>query len=132
MKQQINFRSLTLSMFSIVHRVPCTVYLLLFVLLSLSPAEPSAGNDGKVFNAKNCTCHGIPLKGKVKVVTAFPDFKIKVVTAFPDIKVQTVASHPNACGQWQFVEAFPDFTVQYVDAFPDFTVQFVEHFPGTK
>jgi hypothetical protein len=115
------------------------------LLLGPIPAEQSAGNRnaaetghatsvacGNVFDARRCTCRGIPLKGRVKIVTAFPDFKIKAVTAFPDIKVQTVTSHPQACGQWQFVDAFPDFTVQYVDAFPDFTVQFVEHFPGTK
>jgi hypothetical protein len=93
-------------------------------------AMPDAGEN--VIDAGSCTCRGIPLKGRVKVVSAFPDFKIKAVTAFPDIRVQTVTSHPDACGKWQFVDAFPDFTVQYVDAFPDFTVQFVEHFPGTK
>ena len=70
------------------------------------------------------------LHGKVKVVKAFPKYKIKVVDAFPDIKVQKVDAFPDAPGKWQFVDAFPDFTVQYVDAFPDFTVEYVTAFPG--
>jgi hypothetical protein len=70
------------------------------------------------------------LHGKVKFVTAFPKYKIKFVTAFPDIKVKNVTAFPDKPGEWQVVEAFPDFTVQVVDAFPDFTVQYVEAFPG--
>ncbi|MBP1673379.1 MAG: hypothetical protein H6Q25_1194 [Bacteroidetes bacterium] len=79
----------------------------------------------------DCKCKGIPLHGKVKVVTAFPDFKVQTVTAFPDIKVKKVTCFPDDCGEWQFVDAFPDFTIQYVTAFPDFKVQFVEVFHGT-
>jgi len=79
----------------------------------------------------DCKCKGIPLHGKVKVVTAFADFKVQTVTAFPDIKVKKVTSFPDQCGEWQFVNAFPDFTIQYVTAFPDFTIQFVDAFPGT-
>jgi len=79
----------------------------------------------------DCKCKGIPLHGKVKVVTAFADFQVQKVTAFPDIKVKKVTCFPDHCGEWQFVDAFPDFTIQYVTAFPDFTVQFVDAFPGT-
>ncbi len=70
------------------------------------------------------------LHGKVKIVNAFPKYKIKIVNAFPDIKVQKVTAFPDGPGKWQFVDAFPDFTVQIVDAFPDFTVQYVNAFPG--
>ena len=70
------------------------------------------------------------LHGKVKVVSAFPKYKVKQVTAFPDIKVQKVTAFPDSAGKWQFVDAFPDFTIQYVDAFPDFTVEWVNAFPG--
>lgn len=77
-----------------------------------------------------CTYNGIPLKGKVKVVTSFADIKVKVVTSFPDIKVKTVNAFPDHCGEWQFVESFPDFTIQYVESFPDVQVQFVTSFPG--
>lgn len=70
------------------------------------------------------------LHGKVKIVTAFPKYKVKIVDAFPDIKVQKVSAFPDTAGKWQFVDAFPDFTVQIVDAFPDFTVKYVDAFPG--
>ena len=67
---------------------------------------------------------------KVKVVEAFADFKVKIVGSFPDLKVKTVSVFADECGEWQFVESFPDFTVQFVESFPDFTIQFVENFPG--
>lgn len=70
------------------------------------------------------------LNGKVKVVTAFPDYKVRVVTAFPDLKVQVVNSFPDQPGEWQFVDSFEDFSIQYVNAFEDFTIQFVNAFPG--
>lgn len=70
------------------------------------------------------------LNGKVKVVTAFPDYKVRVVTAFPDLKVQVVNSFPDQPGEWQFVDSFEDFTIQFVDAFEDFTIQYVDAFPG--
>ena len=43
-----------------------------------------------------------------------------------------VKSFPDACGKWEFVNSFPDFTIEYVDGFPDFTIEFVESFPGEK
>ncbi len=73
----------------------------------------------------------IPLYGRVKVVSSFPDFTVKVVESFPDLRVQNVSSFPGSCGEWQFVEdPFPDFTIQYVESFPDLTIQFVSSFPG--
>lgn len=82
--------------------------------------------------SSDCRCKGKVLKGKVKVVNAFPDFKVQVVDAFPDLKVKTVSAFPDDCGEWQFVDAFPDFTIQFVDAFPDFKIKFVDAFPGMK
>jgi len=79
-------------------------------------------SDGK-FDKKSCTCKGKKLQGKVKVVTAFPDFKVKVVDAFPDMEVKVRSSFADKCGEWIFVDAFPDFTIQYVNAFPDFTIK---------
>lgn len=81
---------------------------------------------------EGCSFNGIPLRGKVRVVTAFPDFKVRVVSVFPDIKVEKVDAFPDKCGQWQFVDAFEDFTIQYVDAFEDFTIEYVTSFPGTN
>jgi hypothetical protein len=57
---------------------------------------------------------------------------VKVVNAFEDLKVKTVSSFPDDCGEWQFVDSFPDFTIQFVDAFSDFTIQFVDAFPGVN
>jgi hypothetical protein len=103
-----------------------------FFLLTGQTTGNGDDTKKKPFNADNCTCKDIPLKGKVKVVTSFPDFKVKIVKSFPDLKVKTVTAFPNEYGQWQFVESFPDFTIQYVTSSPDFTIKFVESFPGTK
>ena len=74
----------------------------------------------------------IPLHGKVKIVTAFADFKVQVVTAFEDIAVKKVTAFPDNCGEWQYVDSFEDYSVQFVDAFPDFTIKYVDAFPGVK
>ena len=77
-------------------------------------------------------CKGQKLYGKVKVVRNFADFKVKRVSNFPDLKVKRVKNFPDRCGEWQFVDNFPDFTVQFVDNFPDFTIQYVNSFPGER
>lgn len=92
-----------------------------------TPASVAAGT-GNVDD--NCVYKGITLAGKVKVVESFPDVRIKAVASFPDLKVKKVSSFADRCGEWQFVESFPDFTVQYVDSFPDVEIAFVESFPG--
>ena len=81
---------------------------------------------------KTCSINGIKLAGKVKVVKSFADFKVKVVSSFPDIEVKKVGSFPDDCGEWKFVDSFPDFTIQYVDSFPDFSIRMVDSFPGVK
>jgi len=105
-------------------------FLLFFVLTA--QRTDNSNTQKNPFDAGECTCKGISLKGKVKIVSSFPDFKVKIVNSFPNLKVKTVKAFPKKCGEWQLVESFPDFTVQFVDAFPDFTIQFVEDFPGTK
>ena len=96
-----------------------------------TPDEPVAGrNYVENIDRDKCTCRGIKLYGKVKVVESFPDLKVKVVESFPDLKVKTVGSFPDECGEWQFVESFPDFTIKYVESFPDVKIKFVESFPG--
>jgi hypothetical protein len=81
---------------------------------------------------KDCKLAGKALYGRVQVVKSFPDFKVQIVESFPDLQVLRVASFPDACGKWQFVDSFPDFTIEYVDGFPDFTISFVESFPGQR
>ncbi len=78
----------------------------------------------------DCTFNGKRLAGNVKVVTSSADVKVKVVTSFPDLNVKVVESFPDNCGQWRFVESFPDFTIQYVESFPDVKIRMVESFPG--
>ncbi len=95
---------------------------------ALAAASPGAVPMGKV--DKSCTFGGKKLRGKVKVVEHFPDFKVKAVEHFPDLKVKFVQNFPDSCGEWQLVEHFPDFTIKYVEHFPDFTIKKVEHFPG--
>ena len=99
-------------------------HLVLGVLMSLGTASQSQAAISL------CSFDGVALKGKVKVVEAFADFKVKQVTSFPDLKVQTVTSFADDCGQWQIVETFPDFTIQYVSSFEDFSIEFVDSFPG--
>ena len=86
----------------------------------------------KKIDPSNCTFHGIPLKGKVKIVTSFADFSVKKVDSFQDISIKVVDNFPDDCGEWQFVDSFPDFTIKFVDSFPDIEIKFVENFPGLK
>ena len=115
-------------------RIVFTLFLL-FSFAMIYAAEPDSTTIAtnrvtEPVDKENCSCKGIPLHGKVKVVTAFADFKVKIVESFPDLDVQVVSSFPDKCGQWQFVESFPDFTIQFVDAFPDFKIKYVNAFPG--
>jgi hypothetical protein len=87
--------------------------LLLPLLLLTAPIHADAGID-----KATCSFRGTPLKGKVQVVEAFPDFKVQVVDAFADLHVQEVTAFPDDCGKWQVVEAFPDFKIKRVTAFP--------------
>jgi len=96
--------------------------LLLLSLFSFSVMASEVDSD--------CTYRGLKLYGKVKVVQSFADIEVKVVSSFADLKVKKVSSFADSCGQWQFVESFPDFTVKFVDSFPDIEIKFVESFPG--
>ena len=96
---------------------------LAFAALGAAPAAADGVDAG-------CRWNGIELKGKVEVVTSFPDVKVQVVSSFPDVKVKAVTAFADDCGEWQFVESFPDFTIQYVESFPDVKIQMVESFPG--
>jgi hypothetical protein len=80
--------------------------------------------------ADTCTLDGVALHGRVQVVESFADFDVQRVQSFADLKVKQVSSFASACGEWTFVESFPDFTIRYVDSFPDFTITLVDSFPG--
>ncbi len=93
-------------------------------------SSDSARNYVEDVDREKCTCRGIKLYGKVRVVEHFPDLEVQIVEHFPDIKVKQVASFPDECGKWQFVDHFPDFTIKYVEHFPDLKIKFVDSFPG--
>ena len=78
----------------------------------------------------NCKCKGIPLYGKVKVVERFADFDVRIVEFGADLNVRKVTSLPLSCGEWQFVNEFPDFTIRFVDIAPDFTIRYVDFHSG--
>ena len=84
------------------------------------------------YQLNDCKCKNIELKGRVKIVDNFADFKVKVVNSFADLKVKKVKSFPNNCGEWQFVDSGEDFTVQFVNEFPYFTIMYVDQLAGAK
>ena len=103
------------------------IFLVAALLVTMVPTICAAGAVTKDGYYK-----GIKLCGKVKVVKSFADIKVQVVKSFPDLKVLRVSSFPDKIGQWQFVDAFPDFTIQFVDSFPDIKIQYVDSFPGVR
>lgn len=80
--------------------------------------------------SSDCKYKGVPLYGKVKVVTSFEDFKVKKVTSFEDLKVKEVTSFPDRCGRWKYVDSFEDFKIKFVDSFEDFSIKYVDSFEG--
>lgn len=94
----------------------------------LPSASGSSMGTGGI--AADCTFNGKLLAGKIKVVDSFPDVRVKAVSSFPDLKVKKVSSFADSCGEWQFVDSFPDLKIQYVDSFPDIEIAWVDSFPG--
>ncbi len=99
---------------------------------SPSASEPAWDEPAGTGNIDESTCsfRGTRLFGKVKVVDSFPDIRVRAVASFPDLKVKKVESFADECGEWQFVDSFPDFKIQFVDSFPDVEVAWVDSFPG--
>ncbi len=110
----------------------------LFAVASVYAAEPDslllAGDSFRnpTFNKDDCTCEGKKLYGKVKVVNSGADFDVRVVDSFADLDVKVVSSFADECGEWEFVDSFPDFTIRFVDSFSDFDIRFVGSFPGVR
>ena len=107
----------------------------LFVLGSVYAAEPDSlllvsTPASEPINKDNCTCKGIPLYGRVKVITSSADFDVKIIEHSADLDVKVVEYTAGRCGEWQFVEHAPDFTIRLVEHAPDFEIRMVEHAPG--
>jgi hypothetical protein len=71
-----------------------------------------------------CAFNGVPMFGRVKVVSAGAQFQVRVVKSNAVLKVKGVNTRPQACGEWQFVSTGALFSVQVVRAGGDFTVSF--------
>ena len=102
------------------------------LLYAAEPDSVFVNSSSNPIDRDSCTCKGIPLHGRVKVVDSFADFDIHVVESFPDLDVKVVDSFADECGEWIFVDSFADFTVRIVDSFSDFTVRFVGSWPGVR
>ena len=108
----------------------------LFGLGSVYAAEPDSlllvenSFRNPTFDKDNCTCKGIPLYGKVEVVTSGADFKVEVVTIGADLQVEPVTIGANRCGQWEFVTIGADFKVEFVTIGADFKIEYVTIGPG--
>ena len=110
----------------------------LFVWLvgfSVYAAEPdslllASNSSSEPIDKEHCTCKGIPLYGRVRVVEYSADFDVKIIEHSADLDVRIVDFSASNCGEWQFVEHSPDFTVRFVEHSPDFEIRIVEHAPG--
>ena len=91
--------------------------LLFILILFVSFIATPVSYAGRV--SSDCTFKGVPLYGKVKVVSSFEDFKVKKVSSFEDLKVKEVSSFPDKCGRWKYVDSFEDFKIKFVDSFED-------------
>ncbi len=96
------------------------VLLLVFALSVAAVVSGSAETPQEWRERRKQLAHKV--FGKICVVNAFPDYKVRVDSSGPDIWVNVVYTEPSKPGQWQFVSAFPDYTIQFVDAFEDFSV----------
>ena len=104
------------------------------------PVEPvsaktdSATVQSEPIDKENCSCKGIPLYGRVQVKNSHADFKVEVVNSNPDLYVEvlTVSRSYPECGQWEFVEISPDFTVEFTDVSADFRITYVTISPGIR
>ncbi|MEO0075644.1 MAG: hypothetical protein ABIK31_06010 [candidate division WOR-3 bacterium] len=98
------------------------LFLIVFVAWAFVPSSSPIKPD--------CTCKGIKLWGRVRVVDSFENFRVRVVNDLQDFNVRKVDSQPYWCGEWQFVDSHEDFTIRFVDSHEDFTIKFVDSFPG--
>jgi hypothetical protein len=75
----------------------------------------------------DCTFDGIPLFGRVRYVTDFPDITVRE-TPFPDLRVRE-GPFADSCGEWEIVENFEDIRVEVVTSLEDFGIEYSD-FPG--
>lgn len=109
-----------------------TFIFFLLCLYSVGFAQEKIDSDCMYVYTDGNKIKKIPLHGKVKIVTSFPDIKVQIVESFSDLDVKLVESFPDNCGEWQIVDSFEDFSIQIVTSFPDIKITYVTSFPGKK
>ena len=104
-------------------------YLLALVLI---PIAALFASSNKPIDKEKCSCEGIPLYGRVKVVTYAPTFNVRVVEYGENMDIKVVDCCPTQCGEWQFVDYGEDFSICFVDYGEDFSIRFVDCAPGVR
>jgi hypothetical protein len=94
-------------------------------------SQPKA-SPGIVRGWEGCAFNGVPMYGRVKVVSARAQFQVRLVKSNASLKVKGVYAQPKACGEWQFVSTGALFSVQVVRSGEDFTVSFGDLQSGVK
>lgn len=106
-----------------------TAILAVCLLVSSAAAQSQGGVGG---DYRPCEFQGHRLMGRVRVVDAFPDFRVKVEEdkRKAELFVRRTDSEAEICGDWQFVDGMPDFTISFVDYGEDFKIAWVDKNPG--
>lgn len=97
---------------------------------SSSPLASATSSPRVSAGWNGCSFNGVPMFGRVKVVSVGARFKIRIVGGKAALRVKGVPKLAKKCGEWQFVSATPAFTVQIVRAGEDFTVSLGTGHPG--
>jgi hypothetical protein len=101
----------------------------IFILVLFSLFTQLSTVNGQLYT-DTCSFRGVPLYGKVRIVTSFPTFKVRVVQGNADYNILLVTSFPDKCAKWKIVTSHEDFTVMFVKSHEDFTIRYVSSFPG--
>ncbi|MBN1339287.1 MAG: hypothetical protein JXA03_08185 [Bacteroidales bacterium] len=101
---------------------------LIFILIVLIALAKTGHSQD--FDPYTCTFKGKELFGKIQRVTSFADLKVEVVDYNADLEVDTTSSWPSKCGQWKFVQHFPDLKVEFVKYGADLRIKYVNYGAG--
>lgn len=97
-----------------------------------TPLPSKTGDTRTISGWSGCSFNGVPMSGRVKVVSVGAQFKIRLVGSNASLMVKGVTRPAKRCGEWQFVSATPAFTVEIVRTGEDFTVSLGAAHPGLK
>lgn len=91
------------------------------------PGQGEVAPGGVVGDHRPCQFGGHRLMGRVRIVSAFPDFRVKLEDdkKRAELWVRRVQGTPEICGEWQIVDGMADFTVAFVESGEDFKIAWV-------